>query len=159
MEITFIDEQHLLTEEKINEIADLLDFAGECLKLSPDTEMSVTFMNNAEIRQINRDYRNKDQATDVISFALEDEGEGELAIIFDEEEAFDLPRNIGDIMISVERAKEQAEEYGHSFDRELGFLAVHGFLHLNGYDHMTPEDEKEMFTLQEDILTAYGLKR
>ena len=62
-------------------------------------------------------------------------------------------------MISVERAKEQAQEYGHSFDRELGFLAVHGFLHLNGYDHMTPEDEKEMFTLQEDILTAYGLKR
>ena len=129
------------------------------MKLSPDTEMSVTFMNNAEIREINRDYRNKDQATDVISFALEDEGEGELAIIFDEDEAFDLPRNIGDIMISVERAKEQAQEYGHSFDRELGFLAVHGFLHLNGYDHMTPEDEKEMFTLQEDILTAYGLKR
>ena len=62
-------------------------------------------------------------------------------------------------MISVERAKEQAQEYGHSFDRELGFLAVHGFLHLNGYDHMTPEDEKEMFILQEDILTAYGLKR
>lgn len=159
MEITFIDEQHLLTEEKLNEIADLLDFAGDYLKLIPDTEMSVTFMNNAEIREINRDYRNKDQATDVISFALEDEGEGELAIIFDEDEAFDLPRNIGDIMISVERAKEQAEEYGHSFDRELGFLAVHGFLHLNGYDHMTPEDEKEMFTLQEDILTAYGLKR
>ena len=159
MEITFIDEQHLLTEEKLNEIADLLDFAGDYLKLSPDTEMLVTFMNNAEIREINRDYRNKDQATDVISFALEDEGEGELAIIFDEDEAFDLPRNIGDIMISVERAKEQAQEYGHSFDRELGFLAVHGFLHLNGYDHMTPEDEKEMFTLQEDILTAYGLKR
>lgn len=159
MEITFIDEQHLLTEEKLNEIADLLDFAGDYLKLSSDTEMSVTFMNNAEIREINRDYRNKDQATDVISFALEDEGEGELAIIFDEDEAFDLPRNIGDIMISVERAKEQAQEYGHSFDRELGFLAVHGFLHLNGYDHMTPEDEKEMFTLQEDILTAYGLKR
>lgn len=159
MEITFIDEQHLLTEEKLNEIADLLDFAGDYLKLSADTEMSVTFMNNAEIREINRDYRNKDQATDVISFALEDEGEGELAIIFDEDEAFDLPRNIGDIMISVERAKEQAQEYGHSIDRELGFLAVHGFLHLNGYDHMTPEDEKEMFTLQEDILTAYGLKR
>ena len=97
--------------------------------------------------------------SDVISFALEDEGEGELAVIFDEDEDFDLPRNLGDIMISVERAKEQAEEYGHSFDRELGFLAVHGFLHLNGYDHMTPEDEKEMFTLQEDILTAYGLKR
>ena len=71
MEITFIDEQKLLSEEKINEIAELLDFAGDYLKLKPDTEMSVTFMNNAEIREINRDYRNKDQATDVISFALD----------------------------------------------------------------------------------------
>ena len=62
-------------------------------------------------------------------------------------------------MISVERAKEQAEEYGHSYDRELGFLALHGFLHINGYDHMNPEDEKEMFTLQKEILDAYGLKR
>lgn len=159
MEITFIDEQSRVSAEKMKEVEDLLQFAAKHLELADNTEMSVTFMDNDEIREINRQYRNKDQATDVISFALEDTVEDEMTIYFDEEDGFDLPRNLGDIMISVERAKEQAEEYGHSFDRELGFLAVHGFLHLNGYDHMTPEDEKEMFGLQEEILTAYGLKR
>ena len=89
---------------------------------------------------------------------MEEETEEELPIIFDDEMPA-MPRNLGDIMISVERAKEQASEYGHSYDRELGFLALHGFLHINGYDHMTPEDEKEMFGLQKEILDAYGLKR
>lgn len=161
MEIAFIDEQHLVTPEKIQDIDDLLQYAGNYIELPSDTEMSVTFMNNAEIQAINREYRKKDMPTDVISFAIEEQGEDELAIVFDEEEfgEMQLPRNIGDIMISVERAQEQAEEYGHSLDRELGFLALHGFLHLNGYDHMTPEDEKVMFGLQKEILDAYGLKR
>jgi probable rRNA maturation factor len=66
---------------------------------------------------------------------------------------------LGDIIISIERTKEQAEEYGHSFDRELGFLALHGFLHLLGFDHMNEEDEKEMFTKQKEILEEYGLSR
>ena len=66
---------------------------------------------------------------------------------------------IGELFISVDKAREQAAEYGHSFEREMGFLAVHGFLHINGYDHYTPEEEKEMFGLQEEILTAYGLTR
>ena len=66
---------------------------------------------------------------------------------------------IGELFISIDKAREQAEEYGHSFEREMGFLAVHGFLHINGYDHYTPEEEKEMFGLQEEILTAYGLTR
>ena len=65
----------------------------------------------------------------------------------------------GELFISIDKAREQAEEYGHSFEREMGFLAVHGFLHINGYDHYTPEEEKEMFGLQEEILTAYGLTR
>lgn len=160
MDITFIDETEELSEDKIKEIDGVLQFAADYLKLPKDTEMSVTFMDNAAIRVINRDYRSKDAATDVISFALEEEGEDEIPIIMDElDEMEQLPRNLGDIMISTERAAEQAEEYGHSFDRELGFLAVHGFLHINGYDHMTPEDEKEMFGLQKEILDAYGLKR
>lgn len=159
MEITFIDEQTLVTPEKINEIQALLNFAAMHLGIEEDAEMSVTFMNNPEIQVINREYRGKDAPTDVISFAFEEEGEGEMEIFFDEENALDLPRTLGDIMISVERAKEQASEYGHSFDRELGFLALHGFLHINGYDHMTPEDEKEMFGLQKEILDAYGLER
>ncbi len=158
MEITFIDETQSVPEEKIREIDDLLQFAADHLKLPENAEMSVTFMDNAAIREINRDYRGKDAPTDVISFALEEEGDGEIPIVFDDEDE-PLPRELGDLMISVERAKEQAEEYGHSYDRELGFLALHGFLHINGYDHMTPEDEKEMFTLQKEILDAYGLKR
>ena len=158
MEIAFLDETNTVSQEKINEIDELLQYAADYLKLPEDTEMSVTFMDNAAIQVINRDYRDKDQPTDVISFALEEETEEELPIIFDDEMPA-MPRNLGDIMISVERVKEQASEYAHSYDRELGFLALHGFLHINGYDHMTPEDEKEMFGLQKEILDAYGLKR
>ena len=153
MEIAFLDETNTVSQEKINEIDELLQYAADYLKLPEDTEMSVTFMDNAAIQVINRDYRDKDQPTDVISFALEEETEEELPIIFDDEMPA-MPRNLGDIMISVERAKEQASEYGHSYDRELGFLALHGFLHINGYDHYT-----EMFGLQKEILDAYGLKR
>lgn len=158
MDITMVDETQELTTEQMANVEKLLDFAADFLKIAPDTEMSVTFMDNAAIREINRDYRGKDAPTDVISFAIEEEGEDEMPIIF-EDEADMLPRNLGDIMISVERTHEQAEEYGHSFERELGFLALHGFLHLNGYDHMEPEDEKVMFGLQKEILDAYGLKR
>lgn len=160
MEIAFIDENERVTAKKMQEIDDLLQYAASHLDLPEDTEMSITFMDNNEIQEINRVYRNKDMPTDVISFALEEEGEDELPIIFDKEFGdSQFPRNLGDLMISVERANEQAEEYGHSVDRELGFLALHGFLHLNGYDHMTPEDEKVMFGLQKEILDAYGLKR
>ncbi|EOH99837.1 metalloprotease [Enterococcus haemoperoxidus ATCC BAA-382] len=158
MDISFIDETMNLSKENLEEVENLLQFAADFLKISEDTEMSVSFMDNSGIQVINRDYRGKDVPTDVISFALEEEGEDELPIIFeDAAEAF--PRNLGDIMISTERAAEQAAEYGHSFERELGFLAVHGFLHLNGYDHMEADDEKEMFGLQKEILDAYGLKR
>lgn len=157
MDITLVDETQSLPEAEIHEIETLLQFAAGYLKLPADSEMSVTFMDNHAIQEINRDYRNKDMPTDVISFALEEEVEGEVPIILDED--MEMPRNLGDIMISTERAAEQAEEYGHSYERELGFLAVHGFLHLNGYDHMEPADEKEMFDLQKEILDAYGLKR
>ncbi|MDH6365116.1 putative rRNA maturation factor [Enterococcus sp. PF1-24] len=159
MDVTFIDETQKVSQAEIADIDSLLQFAAAHLHLPEDAEMSVTFMDNAAIQVINREYRDKDAPTDVISFALEETGEDELAIIFDEEDEVGLPRVLGDIMISIERAAEQAEEYGHSYERELGFLAVHGFLHINGYDHMTPEDEAEMFGLQKEILEAYGLKR
>jgi probable rRNA maturation factor len=158
MDITFIDETEKLSSEKLQEVEHLLQFAAEYLHISEDTEISVTFMDNAAIQVINREYRGKDTPTDVISFALEEASEDELPIIFEADDEL-FPRNLGDLMISTERAAEQAEEYGHTFERELGFLAVHGFLHLNGYDHMEPTDEKEMFGLQKEILDAYGLKR
>lgn len=158
MDITIIDETGSVTEELLAQIEAILSFSGKALALEANTEMSVTLMDNQGIQVINRDYRGKDQATDVISFALEELGEDEVPVIFQSEDE-QLPRNIGDIMISIDKAKEQAEEYGHSFERELGFLTVHGFLHLNGYDHMTPADEKEMFELQGKLLDDYGLAR
>ena len=158
MDMTVLDKTKSLTEEQLTLVDKIIQCAAavEELQLKDDTEMSVTFVDNQEIQEINREYRNKDQATDVISFAIEDEMEEEFSAVFEE---FDLPRDIGDIFVSVDKIKEQAEEYAHSFDRELGFLIVHGFLHLNGYDHMTEEDEKEMFNLQRKILDNYGLKR
>ncbi|EUJ33351.1 metal-binding heat shock protein [Listeria floridensis FSL S10-1187] len=156
LELDLIDETEKLSNDASLLVADILEFAASYLKLDEGTEMSVTFMDNSGIQEINREYRGKDAPTDVISFALEEQGEDEMPIIFEEDM---MPRNLGDIIISTERAAEQAEEYGHSFDRELGFLAVHGLLHLLGYDHMEKEEEKEMFGLQKEVLDAYGLKR
>ncbi|MBS4191339.1 rRNA maturation RNase YbeY [Bacillus sp. FJAT-49705] len=154
LSIDFSDETNELTEEQISYIGDLLNFAAKYENIEPDSEVSLTFVSNEKIREINKEYRNKDSVTDVISFAMEEMGEGEIELI-----GVDMPRVLGDIIISVARAREQAEEYGHSNMREIGFLAVHGFLHLLGYDHETAEDEKEMFTRQKDILNEYGLQR
>ncbi|GFK29166.1 rRNA maturation RNase YbeY [Tetragenococcus halophilus] len=159
MEITFIDETKKVSKDEREDIDSLLQYAADYLKLPENSEMSITFMDNEGIQMINRDYRGKDAPTDVISFAIEEAGEDEMPIFFDDEEMTDLPNELGDIMISTQRAQEQAAEYGHSYEREVGFLALHGFLHINGYDHMTPEDEKKMFGLQKEILNAYGLKR
>ncbi len=158
MELDLYDETNQITTEQKKMVNSLLEFAGKHLELPVDTEMSVTFVDNENIQKINKTYRGKDQPTDVISFAIEDEVEDELMINFDGLDE-PMPRNIGDIIISVDKTASQAKEYDHPFDRELGFLALHGFLHLNGYDHMDPEDEKEMFGLQKEILEAYGLKR
>lgn len=151
------------TSEKVSTahielIKKLLDFAGNKLKLADDTEISVTLVNNPEIRELNSQYRYVDRATDVLSFAAEESGD-ETPIILEPELAAELPVNLGDLFISIDKVAEQAKFLGHSFDRELGFLVVHGFLHLNGYDHEQPEDEKKMFTLQREILDQYGLER
>jgi probable rRNA maturation factor len=152
--IDFLDETENVSKEQIDEIEKLLNFAATKLAIEEGSEVSVTFVTDERIREINREYRNKDAVTDVISFALEELGEGEVELV-----GTDMPRILGDIIISIAKTEEQAEEYGHSFMREFGFLAVHGFLHLLGYDHMTEEDEREMFTLQKEILDEYGLKR
>lgn len=154
MDLLLTDNTHRLSKEHEALLIDIIEFAGKTLHLAEDTEMSITCVDNDEIQRINATYRDKDQPTDVISFAIEDESDDDIDLSL-----FDMPRNIGDIFISLDRTKEQAERYQHSFERELGFLAVHGFLHLNGYDHMTPEDEKEMFDLQRKILDDYGLQR
>ncbi|WAA11494.1 rRNA maturation RNase YbeY [Fervidibacillus halotolerans] len=152
--IDFTDETGLLAEEQVKEIIRLLEFAAQQEGIEQQAELSLTFVDNERITEINRDYRGKNQPTDVISFALEERAEGELEIITEQ-----MPRVLGDIIISVPKAEEQAKEYGHSFMRELGFLSVHGFLHLLGYNHETEAEEKEMFTRQELILQKYGLTR
>jgi probable rRNA maturation factor len=154
LSIDFVDETGQLSDKENEMIKGILDFAAGKEEVEEGSEVSVTFVSNERIREINREYRDKDHPTDVISFALEEMGEDEIEIV-----GADMPRVLGDIIISVERAKEQAEEYNHSFSRELGFLALHGFLHLLGYDHMEERDEKVMFQRQKDILDDYGLKR
>ncbi|MCL1950959.1 MAG: rRNA maturation RNase YbeY [Turicibacter sp.] len=117
-------------------------------------EMSVIFVTDEEIRQINSQYRQKDAVTDVITFAMEDEVDGEIQI-----KGIPMPRMLGDVFIALPRTREQAARYGHSFTRELSFLAVHGFLHLLGYDHQNEADEQVMFGKQEAILNELGIQR
>jgi len=110
-------------------------------------EFNVIFVDENEIKRINKEFRKIDKVTDVISFALIDDNE----IVQTNE--------LGDVFICVEKALSQAEEYGHSARREFAFLAVHGYLHLCGYDHQTKEEEKVMFDLQEKILEGANVKR
>lgn len=152
--IDFIDETGKLSEEQLRIIDELLNFAAKSEGVEVGSEVSVTFVSNDKIQMINRQYRDKDQPTDVISFAMEELGEGEMELM-----GLDIPRVLGDIIISIQKAEEQAIEYGHTFIRELGFLAVHGFLHLLGYDHETEEEEVVMFAKQKEILNEYGLNR
>ncbi|MEJ7145324.1 rRNA maturation RNase YbeY [Staphylococcus capitis] len=151
--IDFSDHTDLVKNEWYEQIDSLLTFAKKQEHIDSEAELSVTFVDKDEIQNINKMYRDKDKVTDVISFALE---EDEPEIDMNE---LDIPRVLGDIIICTDVTHEQAENYGHSFERELGFLALHGFLHLLGYDHMTDEDEKEMFGRQDAILNAYGLTR
>ena len=164
MYIEIVDETGLVSEEIIKQTQDILEFAAQ--KTGKEKkEMAVTFVTNERSHELNLEYRDTDRPTDVISL----EYKPELDIAVDEEDLLDHPElaemledfdaYIGELFISVDKAREQAEEYGDSFEREMGFLAVHGFLHINGYDHYTPEEEAEMFGLQEEILTAYGLTR
>ena len=138
------------TNEKLNEIDELPDLIKFMTKYmgEEDSEFNVIIVDNEKIHEINKTYRNIDRETDVISFALHDD-----------ETCNSFVRVLGDIYISIDKAKSQAEEYGHSLKRELSFLTVHGFLHLLGYDHMEKEDEIKMFSLQNEILKEYGVNR
>ena len=110
-------------------------------------EFNVIFVDEEEIKRINREFRKIDKVTDVISFALIDDAE------------LVQTNELGDVFICVEKALSQAEEYGHSARREFAFLAVHGYLHLCGYDHQSKEEEKVMFELQDKILEGANIKR
>ncbi|MFC2683997.1 MAG: rRNA maturation RNase YbeY [Limosilactobacillus oris] len=159
MDLTIYDETDgQVSPAQLALVRDVLQFAARQLSLKDSTEMSVTMMTNPAIRKLNQQYRGVDRATDVLSFAAEESGD-ETPIIMDPELAAELPENLGDLFVSIDKVEEQAKFLGHSVDRELGFLVVHGFLHLNGYDHDKPADEQRMFDLQREILDEYGLQR
>lgn len=137
----------MLLREAIETTLDFEDFNAVC-------EVSVTFTDNDGIRELNKKFREMDKPTDVLSFPLLDfEGDCE------EPPIDELISNLGDIVISLERAKEQAEEFGHSFAREVAFLTVHSMLHLLGYDHEKgDEEDKEMRARQSEIMKIMGLE-
>lgn len=128
----------------------IIEQALKTLGIEDDVEVSCVLVDDERIHEINREYRHIDRSTDVISFAMEDNNQFYVE---------GMPRTLGDIFISVDHAKKQAEEYGHSLRREMCFLFTHGILHLLGYDHMTDEQEKEMFGLQDQILGALSIER
>ena len=132
----------------LKDIKSVLKYALKVEKVK-NANFNVIFVDNDYIHKLNKEYRNVDRPTDVISFALEDNKEEELSNV----------RMLGDIYISIDKAREQALEYGHSLRRELSFLSVHGILHLLGYDHMKKEDEIKMFSLQKELLEDYGIKK
>lgn len=133
-------------------ITAVLTKAAEVLALDAATEVSVVLVDDDYIQELNRTYRGKDMPTDVLSFAL---NEGE------EPEIIDAPADymLGDIIISLETAQRQAHEFGHGLEREVAYLAVHGMLHLLGYDHETDEDRQVMREQEEKILAALGITR
>jgi probable rRNA maturation factor len=155
LEIYMIDETDSIDNDIQQLVSNILKHAAGEEGITSEAEVSVTFMSDEEITKVNAEYRGMNQPTDVISFALEEMSEGEVAIIAQQ----GIPVVLGDIIISVEAAERQAEEYGHDMTREIGFLALHGFLHLLGYDHLTKEDEVKMFGRQKEILHSYGLER
>lgn len=159
MNVSYLNEQDKFEiTDKLKELIEtaiktVLDY----MNFSDTAEVSVMFTDNDGIRLLNAEHRGIDRATDVLSFPMfEYDEDGE--IIDDIGDIEDEPC-LGDIVLSLERAAEQAEEYGHSFEREVGFLTVHSMLHLLGFDHMTDEEEKEMFDHQKNILEKMGLKR
>lgn len=175
LSLEWVNEQDALEigESLIALLDKLLKLAAEAEGIESG-EVALSFVDDETIRALNREYRNIDKATDVLSFSMLESGEGEPDIVYeeaeddadskaggdpeiDEEETFVEP--LGDIVISVQRAIEQAEEYGHSIEREIGFLFVHGFLHLIGYDHGDEETERIMFGKQEAVLQEAGLAR
>ena len=160
MDIEIYDQtdDHAVSQSQLQLAHDILDYAAKYLELKDNTVISLTFIHNPQIRKLNAQYRGVDRATDVLSFALEDDSD-DSPILLDPELAAQIPENLGDLFISIDKVAEQARFLGHSADRELGFLIVHGFLHLNGYDHEQKDDEEKMFKLQEEILNGYGLPR
>ncbi|NGP43522.1 rRNA maturation RNase YbeY [Bacillaceae bacterium SIJ1] len=154
MNIDVIDETGALGEQELLAFEELLTYCAKQMNVPSESEMSLSFVDDEAIQSLNATYRQKNVPTDVLSFAMQE------TLPEDTYEAqIDEPMLLGDVVVSLDTAKRQAEEYGHSLERELSFLTVHGLLHLLGYDHMNEADEREMFKLQEALLSGYGIER
>lgn len=154
MEITIsnVQEKMIIAPSLEPLLRAVLEKTAQIYDIEPHTEVSLVLSDDSYIHQLNRQYRGKDCPTDVLSFAL---NEGE------EPEVIDGPEEnlLGDIIISIETAVRQAQEYGHSLEREMAFLVLHGMLHLLGYDHETEEDRNEMRQEEEYVLEQLGIHR
>lgn len=148
MEIEVFNQTEEDLEKELEELKEFLHKVAKDENLD-NIIYNVIIVDNEQIHQLNKEYRNIDRPTDVISFALEDD---------DSFNRTDI-RVLGDIYISIDKVRTQKDEYGHSFKRELYFLAIHGFLHLLGYDHMEKDEEEIMFKKQEEVLSKYGIER
>ena len=147
MEIGIFNQTNEKLDKELDELKDMLSDFCKREDLG-NVIFNIIIIDNPTIHKINKEYRDKDAPTDVISFALEDD-----KTVIEP----DGVRILGDIYISIDKVHEQALEYGHSFKRELSFLAVHGLLHLLGYDHMEKSDEEVMFKKQEEFLNYYEI--
>lgn len=155
------NEQNVIEFKKEYEkiIKDAVNFSLKIEKFDLDCEINIILTDNKEIQQINFEQRNINKATDVLSFPFVNIINGKVE---DDEGDYDIDTNtlmLGDMVISLERTKEQSIEYEHSFERELAFLTTHGIFHLLGYDHQTREEESVMQSKQEKVLTMMGLTR
>lgn len=153
MNIDIIDNTNRLSKDHEQLIKDILTFAYKKEQIPNDIEVSITIVTDEEIRTLNHKYRNIDAPTDVLSFEMED------PYVELDDHLKTIPIPIGDIIISIDKVEEQSKAYNHSFERELAFLTIHGFLHLLGYTHDNEDEEKVMFSKQEQILKEFQLER
>ena len=153
VEINYEDIENLEEEKLIEKVVSTV---LEMEQIKKKLDVYITLTNNENIRKINAEHRQIDKTTDVLSFPMFDRAEIDSLKVEDEEEFEDI---LGDIIVSVEKVREQAEEYGHSFERELAYLVTHGMLHLLGYDHMIEEEKVVMRKREEEILGALEITR
>lgn len=149
------EEESILLEQREPLTAMLSQAIEEAIRLCDgpeEAEVSLMLVDDQRIHALNLEYRGVDRPTDVLSFALQEETDEEPDAVFEDD-------MLGDIVISAERAREQAKEYGHSFEREIVYLAVHGTLHLLGYDHEEESERQEMRSKEEEVMALLGLER
>ena len=147
----YFEEEHVVTQDILNTMVKAAEYCLELENIDKErAEISVTFVEGEEIRELNREYRDTDRVTDVLSFPQFDD-------LNDIPEVGEIC--LGDVVICKDRAEEQAEEFGHSFEREIIYLFTHSILHLLGFDHMEEDEKKEMREREEEVMTYLGIGR